>query len=102
LKAKRVFRGRRLPWRKIKPNRRHLEEYEERIILRDLLLLLGDRDHARLGAVDLMRAHPDRYDRQLLIRALTRMYKKGLLPRGRRLRIGGTTYLVTREERKAA
>jgi hypothetical protein len=102
LKAKRVFRGRRLPWRKIKPNRRHLEEYEERIILRDLLLLLGDSEHGRFGAVDLLREFPDRYDRRYLIRALQRMYKKGLLPRGRRSRIVGVTYLVTREERKAA
>jgi hypothetical protein len=102
LKAKRVFRGRRLPWRKIKPNRRPLEEYEERIILRDLLLLLGDSEHGRFGAVDLLREFPDRYDRRYLIRALQRMYKKGLLPRGRRSRFVGVTYLVTREERKAA
>jgi hypothetical protein len=101
-KSRRKAWRRRLPWRKIKPNRSYLEEYEEKVILVHMYEVAANfPDGLRLAAADLIRDKPERYDQRELVKALKRMSKKGLVARGRRGPFG-MSYALKEERREAA
>lgn len=76
------FRRRRTPWgRKRKPNLRYMHEWERHVLLRDIRMMVDERDDAtdlRFSAHDIVSKYPDAYhSAKRVMEALERMKDSG-------------------------